>query len=128
MIKQPIFFERNRVWRVYTGGKLFAGMFGDEPVDNFFPEEWIASAVHALNKESMSEKEGVSRIAGSNLYFDELLEKNPEEMLGSRKKMRILVKLLDSAVRLPAQAHPDRDYPGKAPLTVLTSCRLPIRR
>ena len=40
-MKQPIFFERNRVGRVYTGGKLFAGFFGDEPVDNFLPEEWI---------------------------------------------------------------------------------------
>ena len=31
MIKEPIFFERNRVGRVYTGGKLFHGFFGDEP-------------------------------------------------------------------------------------------------
>ena len=31
-------------------------------------------------------------------------------MLGSSKKMRILVKILDSAVRLPAQAHPDKAF------------------
>ena len=43
----------------------------------------------------------------------ELLEKYPLELLGSSKKMRILVKLLDSAVRLPAQAHPDKAYSKK---------------
>ena len=113
MIKEPVFFERNRVGRVYTGGKLFHGFFGDEPVDGFLPEEWIASSVKALNKEMASEKEGVSRIKDSDTYFDALLAKYPEELLGSKQKMRILVKILDSAVRLPAQAHPDKAFSGK---------------
>lgn len=110
---KPIFFERNRVGRVYTGGKLFHDFFGDEAVDGFMPEEWIASSVKALNKEMASEKEGVSRIKGTDIYFDELLEKYPFEMLGSSLKMRILVKILDSAVRLPAQAHPDKAFSKK---------------
>lgn len=113
MINEPIFFERNRVGRVYTGGKLFHGFFGDEPVDGFVPEEWIASAVKALNKVMASEKEGVSKIKGSDMYLDELIEKYPLEMLGSTQKMRILVKILDSAVRLPAQAHPDKAFSRK---------------
>lgn len=113
MITKPIFFERNRVGRVYTGGKLFAGFFGDEPVDGFLPEEWIASSVKALNKETAGEKEGVSKIKNTEVYFDELLEKYPVEMLGNSQKMRILVKILDSAVRLPAQAHPDKAFSGK---------------
>ena len=113
MLKKPIFFERNRVGRVYTGGKLFHGFFGDEPKDGFLPEEWIASSVKALNKEMAHEKEGVSKIKGSDMYFDELLAQYPEEMLGSSKKMRILVKILDSAVRLPAQAHPDKAFSKK---------------
>ncbi len=113
MIKEPIFFERNRVGRVYTGGKLFSGFFGDEPVDGFLPEEWIASSVKALNKEMKSEKEGVSKVKDSDVYFDELIAKYPLEMLGSTKKMRILVKILDSAVRLPAQAHPDKAFSRK---------------
>lgn len=112
-MKQPIFFERNRVGRVYTGGKLFAGFFGDEPVDGFLPEEWIASAVKAVNRVMITEKDGVSKVEGTDIYFDDLLSENPEEMLGSSKKMRILVKVLDSAVRLPAQAHPDKAYSGK---------------
>jgi len=113
MVKRPVFFERNRVWRVYTGGKLFEGLWGDEPIDNFYPEEWIASSVRALNPDSASEKEGISKIESSDLYFDELLKKDPEAMLGSSKKMRILVKILDSAVRLPAQAHPDKAFSRK---------------
>ncbi|MEE1224552.1 MAG: class I mannose-6-phosphate isomerase [Clostridia bacterium] len=113
MIKEPVFFERNRVGRVYSGGKLFNGFFGDEPVDGFLPEEWIASAVAALNKDKKSEKEGVSKVKDSDMYFDELLEKYPLEMLGKSQKMRILVKVLDSAVRLPAQAHPDKAFSRK---------------
>ncbi len=113
MINKPIFFERNRVGRVYSGGKLFHGFFGDEPVDGFLPEEWIASSVKALNKEMASEKEGVSKVRGSEIFFDELLKKYPEEMMGSSKKMRTLVKILDSAVRLPAQAHPDKAFSKK---------------
>ena len=113
MLTKPIFFERNRVGRVYSGGKLFHGFFGDEPKDGFLPEEWIASSVKALNKEIIHEKEGVSRLKDSDVYFDELLTQYPEEMLGSTRKMRILVKILDSAVRLPAQAHPDKDFSKK---------------
>ena len=110
MIKEPVFFERNRVGRVYIGGKLFSGLFGDEAVDNYEPEEWIASAVKAINKDSKSEKEGVSKIKDSELYFDEILKKDNEAMLGKGKKLRILVKALDSAIRLPAQAHPDKAF------------------
>lgn len=113
MIKTPIFFERNRVGRVYTGGKLFGNFFGDEAKDGFFPEEWIASSVKALNKEMASEYEGISKVKDTDIYFDELIKKYPKEMLGSSEKMRILVKILDSAVRLPAQAHPDKDFSRK---------------
>ena len=113
MIKEPIFFERNRVGRVYTGGKLFYDFFGDAREDGFLPEEWIASSVKALNKEMRSDKEGISKIKDSELYFDELLEKYPNELLGPAGKMRILVKILDSAVRLPAQAHPDKAFSRK---------------
>lgn len=34
-------------------------------------------------------------------------------MMGKKQKMRILVKILDSAVRLPAQAHPDKIFSRK---------------
>lgn len=112
MITEPIFFERNRVGRVYSGGKLFADFFGDEPIDGFFPEEWIASGVRAINKVQNGEREGVSK-AENGEYFDDMLKEHRSEMLGENGKMRILVKILDSAVRLPAQAHPDRAFSRK---------------
>ncbi len=113
MIKEPVFFERNRTGRVYTGGKLFAGLFGDEPVDGYMPEEWIASNVKALNKGSTNPKEGLSKLKDSPLYFDEFLNSDPEALLGKGNTFRILVKGLDSAIRLPAQAHPDKPFSRK---------------
>ena len=113
MINEPIFFERNRVGRVYTGGKLFGNFFGDEPVDGFKPEEWIASSVKALNKVMETPDEGLSKVKGTQTYFKTLIDENPKEMLGSSQKLRILVKILDSAVRLPAQAHPDKAFSRK---------------
>ena len=108
----PVFFKQNRVGRVYTGGKLFEDFFGGKSEDNFFPEEWIASSVEAINKNPSCEREGVS-VCESGEYFDELLKNHPFEMLGKSEKMRILVKILDSAVRLPAQAHPDKAFAKK---------------
>ena len=47
--QRPVFFDRNRVYRVYLGGKLFHDFLGDAPEDGFYPEEWVASTVHAMN-------------------------------------------------------------------------------
>ena len=109
----PIFFEKNRVARVYTGGKLFSSFLGDDSEDGFFPEEWVASAVKALNRVPRGAKEGISKPIDGELYFDELLASDKFGMLGSSGKMRILVKYLDSAIRLPAQAHPDKAFSRK---------------
>jgi mannose-6-phosphate isomerase len=111
-LQSPLFFERNRVFRVYEGGKLFHDFFGDEPVDGNFPEEWIASGVKALNKEQSHPDEGLSRIRGSGETFASMLADYPQEMTGG-KGFDILVKILDSAVRLPAQTHPDPAFSRK---------------
>jgi hypothetical protein len=71
--KKPIFFEKNRVFRVYTGGKLFSEFFGDDSEDSFYPEEWICSSTKALNEGSTDEFEGVSKVKGTNIYFNELI-------------------------------------------------------
>lgn len=113
MLTGPIFFEKNRVWRVYTGGALFADFFGDDSTDGFEPEEWVASSVAAINKVSRGEKEGVSRIEGTDWYFDDLLAKYPQALLGDRAKFGVLTKVLDSAIRLPVQAHPDKAFSRK---------------
>ena len=109
----PVFLERNRVWRVYKGGMLFSDLMGDKKEDNNYPEEWIASTVKAMNKDSENEKEGLSIVEGTDITLKELIEAYPEEMLGKRKNLGVLVKYLDSAIRLPLQAHPDKAFSKK---------------
>ncbi len=72
---EPIFFEKNRVFRVYLGGALFSDFFGDDSTDGFYPEEWICSSTKALNEGSTDPYEGLSTILGTDIHFDELLEK-----------------------------------------------------
>ncbi len=110
---EPIFFEKNRVFRVYKGGKLFSEFFGDNSEDGNYPEEWVASSVRALNKGSTDEHEGISKIKGTDLYLNEAVEKYKTEILGERKDIGILTKILDSAIRLPVQAHPDKEFSRK---------------
>ena len=109
-VRKPIFFERNRVWRVYKGGKLFSGFFGDAPEDSLYPEEWVSSDVLALNGENGRPNEGISVVRGTGVLFTDLLREYRGELLGDRAELGILVKLLDSAIRLPVQCHPDRAY------------------
>ncbi len=111
--EEPVFFEKNRVRRVYTGGKLFASFFGDDSEDGFYPEEWVVSSVHALNEGSTDEYEGISKIRGTDIYLTEALEKYKKEILGDKDEIGILTKFLDSAIRLPVQAHPDKEFSKK---------------
>ncbi len=113
LVNNPIFFERNRVFRVYNGGKLFGDFFGDEPIDGNFPEEWIVSDVKALNKEPITEKDGVSIVKNSDIYLDDLIQSYKKEILGNRDELGVLVKGLDSGIRLPLQAHPDKAFSEK---------------
>ena len=76
--KQPVFFEKNRVFRVYLGGKLFSDFFGDNSEDSFYPEEWICSSTKALNAGSTDEFEGLSAVKGTNIHFNELIENEKE--------------------------------------------------
>lgn len=108
--QRPVFFDRNRVYRVYLGGKLFHDFLGDAPEDGFYPEEWVASTVHAMNAVSKGPFEGISIIEGTDLPFTKLLEEHREDCLGSRKTLGVLVKYLDSAIRLPMQVHPTRAF------------------
>lgn len=110
---KPIFFEKNRVKRVYTGGKLFADFFGDDSTDGYFPEEWVASSVRALNIDSKDENEGISTIAGENILLTTALEKYKTQILGNKEEFGILTKFIDSSIRLPVQAHPDKEFSAK---------------
>lgn len=115
LVNKPLFFERNRVYRIYTGGQPYKNIFNDgydDGTDNFFPEEWVASKVKAINPKYFGKRDGVSVIKGTDIFFDDLLEKYPNELLGGRK-YDCLVKFLDSAVRLPFQVHPNREFSEK---------------
>ena len=104
---RPILFEPNYVRRIYLGGQRMRGISAPD----LYPEHWLCSAVHALNEPSMGEYEGVSRIrGGEGMYFSDALKKYPDELLGGKPELRVLVKIIDSAVRLPVQAHPDKSF------------------
>lgn len=110
---KPIFFKKNRVWRVYKGGAQFGSFIGDDSNEGNYPEEWVCSYVTALNEGSAIYKEGVS-VTEDGEYFDELLKKYSTELLGEgRDELGVLVKLLDSSVRLPVQCHPDKEFSRK---------------
>src|SRR5476651_2052886 len=105
-VTAPIFFNRNRVYRIYKGGKLFDDFFGDGSEDGNYPEEWIASPVKARNEGPKNEREGLATVQGTDITLASLLQDFPQEMTGGHK-FDVLVKALDSAIRLPAQTHPD---------------------
>lgn len=116
LARAPIAFECNEVWRVYTGGKLFRELRGSpHPADSYYPEEWVASMTRADNppRDGRPALEGLSVIRGSEVPFSLLVELFPQEILGADHfaafgpATQVLAKFLDSAVRLPIQAHPD---------------------
>ena len=113
LLNKPIFFERNRVYRVYKGGGSYPSFFNtNEEGDNDFPEEWIASTVEAINPVKFGKRDGVSVIKDTSIFFDDLVKKYPSELLGT-KNFDILIKFLDSAIRLPMQVHPTKEFSRK---------------
>jgi len=120
--KAPLFFAPNRVWRCYLGGALMGEFItGRRTKDGYFPEDWLASVTLALNgPNSQGPEEGLSRVlvpgAAEGPTLASLLEGAPEAFLGPAHvaaygpTTALLAKFLDSAIRLPVQSHPDRDF------------------
>lgn len=111
--------EENRVRRMYLGGAGIERLHGRSPKDSDCPEEWIASLVSAQNSEMpLIEKEGISKIdlKQQTLYLDDIINTDPQYYLGIKQyaaigsQIGVLVKILDSAMRLAIQVHPDRQY------------------
>jgi mannose-6-phosphate isomerase len=116
---QLIELPQNRVWRSYQGGQILDKLIGEkDPRDSHFPEDWIGSVTPACNPGSQSEHEGISNIQlnGQMLLFTDLIARDPDYFLGKEHVARfgqqpmVLVKLLDSAVRLQLQAHPTAEF------------------
>lgn len=112
-------FSQNRVWRTYTGGKILDQMNGAEtPEDTHFPEDWIGSTTRAINLGREDILEGLSEatIANEQVKFDQLIKQDPAYFLGKEHveafdlNPMLLVKYLDSSVRLHFQAHPTAEF------------------
>ena len=118
----PMRVAPSLVWRTYMGGKLLAAWRGLAPQpDGHFPEDWICSTTRAQNPGREEIQEGDTLVLANDghsrrtVALRQLLEDMPEAYLGARHMRRfgaepeLLVKLLDSAIRLPIQAHPGRE-------------------
>ncbi|MEK6794465.1 MAG: hypothetical protein AABZ39_06795 [Spirochaetota bacterium] len=117
-IDRPLKLEENRVSRIYKGGALIDRFLGKNIcTDGFFPENWIGSDTAALGDTG----EGISQVIidGENVALTTLITEHPEALFGTAHRKRIgdrtgvLVKELDSLIRLPIQSHPDRAFSKK---------------
>ena len=105
----------NRVWRTYSGGLMLDRMEGRaSPADGPFPEDWIGSTLRATNPDNDRVDEGLAivRFDDRQARLADLVALDPAYFLGEQHVGRfgtnpmVLVKYLDSAVRLPFQVHP----------------------
>ncbi|UFU06805.1 PfkB family carbohydrate kinase [Ruania halotolerans] len=130
--------------RFYRGGAQIAGFRGQAHVDDYTPEDWVASTVEVRGDEPT----GLTRLPDGTI-LREAIAAQPEHWLGAEHVARfgedtkLLVKLLDAGQRLPVHAHPDGEFArrevgtahGKAeawyiltPGTVHLGLREPVRQ
>ena len=115
-------FSPNRAWRTYLGGRILDRMEGKSaPEDTHFPEDWIGSTTVAVNPGESGANDGLALVSagGKPVFLRELLEQCGGELLGEAHMstygpdVRFLLKLLDSAIRLHIQCHPDIGFSRK---------------
>lgn len=110
-----------RVFRIYRGGYLLEKFRSiKNPQDSDYPEDWILSTVKAIQPYGISD-ESISKIEtikGIN-SLEVLIKHFPEDILGKGyirrfgNSLNLLVKLLDSSIRLPLQTHPSKIFSRK---------------
>ncbi len=119
---QLVLLPPNRVWRTYPGGATldrFAGK--SDPQDSHFAEDWIGSVTRAKNPGRDDCYEGVSQVQITDQAHDfrALVESDAEYFLGAAHVAKhgstpmLLVKFLDSAIRLHFQCHPSPQFAQK---------------
>jgi mannose-6-phosphate isomerase len=94
-----------RVYRFYRGGALIDRLRGEPEEDNEYPEDWVGSVVAARNPGRDEPDAGLARFADGGLVRDAVAA-DPAYW----GEPRVLVKLLDPAIRLPVHAHPNRAF------------------
>lgn len=111
--------EPCRVRRNYRGGALLEARAGRPARDTDRPEDWIASAVRAVNPGLPPEPdEGLTAVRGADgraTTLASLLAADAASLLGPARAARgadlgLLAKLLDAGMRLHVQAHPTREF------------------
>lgn len=121
-LQHLVLLPANRVWRSYPGGATLDRISqADDPDDSHFSEDWIGSVTAAVNPGREDVTEGVSQVTldGESVDFAQLLASDPEYYLGAPHTVRhgittmLLVKFLDSAIRLHFQCHPSREFAAR---------------
>jgi mannose-6-phosphate isomerase len=121
VLRRPIPLDPNRVYRFYRGGALIDRFRGSADArDTDYPEDWVGSITPARNPGAgHPPDEGLSMVAlpsGQQMALKALLEAFPKETLGPAHVAKygastgLLVKLLDSSIRLPIHCHPTRPF------------------
>ena len=122
---QPFVLPQNRVWRSYLGGGILDEIQNSQnPADSHFPEDWVASATRAINppRDDAPVDEGISiakAADGQSVSMLDMIETDPVKALGQvhfdafGPQPQLLVKLLDSSIRLHIQAHPSVPWAQK---------------
>jgi len=95
-----------RVYRFYRGGALIDRLRGEPGLDNEYPEDWVGSVVRARNPGRAEPDAGLARFADDRTLVCDAVAADPEYW----GTPRVLVKLLDPAIRLPVHAHPNRAF------------------
>jgi mannose-6-phosphate isomerase len=108
---KPIVLGPNLIPHVYPGGGAVAAFRGIDAGPSPSPEDWVGSTTARLGSSAV----GLSRLDDGRLLA-EAIEADPLAFLGPEhveafgSASLLLVKLLDSSIRLIVHAHPDRDF------------------
>jgi mannose-6-phosphate isomerase len=101
---------QTRVYRFYSGGALLEQFRGGAGEDSDHPEDWVGSVTDARNPGREVPEEGLTKLEDGRLLRD-VIAADPVAWLGDGVETTgVLIKLLDSAERLPVHAHPDRAF------------------
>lgn len=116
---QLVLLPPNRVWRTYPGGATLDRLAGAAaPADSHLAEDWIGSVTRSTIPGREQFSEGVSQVVVGGATHDlrELIDSDPAYFLGAAHVAKygaaplLLVKFLDSALRLHFQCHPSRAF------------------
>jgi mannose-6-phosphate isomerase len=102
----------NEPRQFYRGGGALSAFRGTPAVDEYRPEDWVASTTA---RHGALDDAGLTTLADGGLLRDAILI-DPEAWLGAEhaeafgSDPALLVKLLDAGERLPVHVHPSREF------------------